>query len=535
MERKATIILLVAVIAFIGGGCKRERVNPFDPEFSPVQVREQTSDTSGIVTFVTGEETIQIKIVDHLTQEPLAGIKCCEIKSEHGVIYYIVDTTGQYYSALTVPPKESKGKDIISWTKGLIQVIRGAVTDEKQEIIEILHSDWANVITRRMVEEILNGFYYKKYEFTFDEFDEKVERALKECAIMFGVEAVAGVVLTIATGGAYGVISAVQDGLSIIHYGVETSCIILYAVELERLYRSLGYNDAEKFQWWQHAFLPEYCIIPMEPPKGSPPADTFSCIQGYVTSATTGEPLENVRICLTPLAKQTTTDYYGFYKLTGLTEGYYDLTASLLGYNTSIRESVYVGSHDTRRVDFALSPSIIGRAEYRIVLTWGEHPRDLDGHVWTPEIDGISYHICWYSMGDSADTPYVWQDVDDVTSYGPETITLVKVFPGYYKYAVYDYSGDGTITTSQARVELYHGRQLVKAWEVPAGYSEPHWWWYVFDLNAVTGEIIEKNLIQSEPPGPDGGKGLKSEIKRFFIKAIDYRRRHIIGSNNERG
>ena len=31
MERKATIILLVAVVAFIVGGCKRERVNPFDP------------------------------------------------------------------------------------------------------------------------------------------------------------------------------------------------------------------------------------------------------------------------------------------------------------------------------------------------------------------------------------------------------------------------------------------------------------------------------------------------------------------------
>lgn len=31
MERKVTIILLVAVVAFIVGGCKRERVNPFDP------------------------------------------------------------------------------------------------------------------------------------------------------------------------------------------------------------------------------------------------------------------------------------------------------------------------------------------------------------------------------------------------------------------------------------------------------------------------------------------------------------------------
>ena len=49
MERKATIILLVAVVAFIGGGCKRERINL--PPNAPVVSGPDSAQVNESVTF----------------------------------------------------------------------------------------------------------------------------------------------------------------------------------------------------------------------------------------------------------------------------------------------------------------------------------------------------------------------------------------------------------------------------------------------------------------------------------------------------
>ena len=92
----------------------------------------------------------------------------------------------------------------------------------------------------------------------------------------------------------------------------------------------------------------------------------------------------------------------------------------------------------------------------QFTLTWGEEPRDLDSHLFTPEIPGtydtIAYHVYYASPGNAQSAPFADLDVDDVTSYGPEHITIWDEFPGTYSYAVYHYSGTGTIVTSGAEV-----------------------------------------------------------------------------------
>lgn len=97
-----------------------------------------------------------------------------------------------------------------------------------------------------------------------------------------------------------------------------------------------------------------------------------------------------------------------------------------------------------------------------------------------------------------------WLDVDDTTSYGPETITIYNPSPGVYRYAVHDYTNRGfskseRLANSGAYVRVYKsGNAEVRTFHVP---SEPGTVWNVFDYNSETGEITAINTMdyQSNP------------------------------------
>lgn len=102
----------------------------------------------------------------------------------------------------------------------------------------------------------------------------------------------------------------------------------------------------------------------------------------------------------------------------------------------------------------------IGVEEYRIVLTWGVNPEDLDSHLWAP-------------LGG-----------------------------GDYYYAVHHYSGSGTIATSGAKVRIYHGNGLIQTINAPAGSPQDDWYWYVGGLNCGTGVWTLVNTYNVDPPLP---------------------------------
>jgi len=141
-----------------------------------------------------------------------------------------------------------------------------------------------------------------------------------------------------------------------------------------------------------------------------------------------------------------------------------------------------------------------GASDYKFILTWGQDPADLDSYLWTPDIEGSTYQVWYGSRGSETTAPYAWLDVDDVTSYGPEVMTIVDLYPGTYIYAVNEYSGLGTITTSGAQVQVYQGRDLIGTYSVPTTPSEDYWWWYVGTVDGATGEFTLINTIQSSPP-----------------------------------
>ena len=112
---------------------------------------------------------------------------------------------------------------------------------------------------------------------------------------------------------------------------------------------------------------------------------------------------------------------------------------------------------------YAISPVMINLDGMRIVLNWGAQPLDLDSHLVYP-----GSHVYFKAMtGTDA-----LLDVDDISSYGPETITIARKHAGVrYVYAVHDYSDRDNPTTalsqSGAIVFVYIGKTLIKTYYIP--------------------------------------------------------------------
>ncbi|WP_237391991.1 S-layer homology domain-containing protein [Paenibacillus dendrobii] len=146
--------------------------------------------------------------------------------------------------------------------------------------------------------------------------------------------------------------------------------------------------------------------------------------------------------------------------------------------------------------------------ELRIVLTWGEKPRDEDSHLLGPTPNQHSFHT-WYGGKQYyyGDKLYADLDHDDVDSYGPETTTIRKTVDGTYTFYVHNYSGnfDGTQTlrNSNAKVEVYSGNSAtpLKIYHIPVGYGD-ELYWNVFNM-VVNGSDIQfqdKNELTSVAP-----------------------------------
>ena len=144
----------------------------------------------------------------------------------------------------------------------------------------------------------------------------------------------------------------------------------------------------------------------------------------------------------------------------------------------------------------------------RIVLTWGATPRDLDSHLDIDLADGTSGHT-WYSDKNYTKNGDLMADLDldDTTSYGPETTTVYEMEQGVYTFYVHDYTNRNSnnstaLATSGAKVEVYLGNSVTAAYVfyVPdrAGTL-----WEVFSYNSMTGILTPKNNVtyHSSPSG----------------------------------
>lgn len=185
-----------------------------------------------------------------------------------------------------------------------------------------------------------------------------------------------------------------------------------------------------------------------------------------------------------------------------LAPGNYTIQFTASGYITASVNAAVVSGYDVT-ANATLSPETLGNAEgqLRIVLTWGATPRDLDSHLFGPTADGKDrFHVYFadkvYNYGN---VKYADLDVDDTTSYGPETVTLYQMNQtGTYSYYVHDYTNGGSsdskaLSNSGAKVAVYIGNTLYGTYNVPANAGGTVW--HVFDFDASTRRITMFNTM----------------------------------------
>lgn len=224
-----------------------------------------------------------------------------------------------------------------------------------------------------------------------------------------------------------------------------------------------------------------------------------SQIRGVVVNALDGSKIEDVTIhfrkgwnnktgkyiksILNKGQSKTTTNSSGTFSFP-TTLGCYTAELCKNGYITSYYNVVATVSSNTGKQKMILSP-ILSSNEYRIILTWGETPADLDSHLTYYKSSQKQFHIYYDNKKATLNGKTVAKlDIDDTNSYGPETITLsigsALLNNEEYNYTVHNYSNRSStssteLSTSNATVLLYKGNTLLKTYYIPANKDGTYW------------------------------------------------------------
>lgn len=218
-------------------------------------------------------------------------------------------------------------------------------------------------------------------------------------------------------------------------------------------------------------------------------------IRGRLLNAVSGAGVANVKLDIRQelynatgaVVTTVTTDSEGRYSL-NLPTGYYTATATREGYLPVVFNLYAIGGKVVDLGDRAMSPVLAATGDWRVVLTWGASPSDLDSHLTGPTANGNRFHVYFYNPSYQDTSTNVLLDRDDTSSYGPETTTIKSTTPGLLKYSVHDYSNRGysgsALSNSGAKVELYRGSsaQALATFYVPAGNGDL---WTVFTIDTT--------------------------------------------------
>lgn len=214
-------------------------------------------------------------------------------------------------------------------------------------------------------------------------------------------------------------------------------------------------------------------------------------LQVRVADAYTGAAI--VGATVTVGGQSATTDSNGQATLSNVTSGYAHVGVAATNYTSTSQTTGALSCTTSNSTSIALSPAsgtgALTSGEFRVVLTWGEQPGDLDSHLTGPSSDGTNRFHVYYS---SKTHDVASLDVDDTTSYGPETVTVsppsgsTTLRPGIYRYSVHHYSGSGTIGSSGASVRLSLANGTIYTYTPTAlsfsGYKDV---WTVFELTVT--------------------------------------------------
>jgi hypothetical protein len=251
--------------------------------------------------------------------------------------------------------------------------------------------------------------------------------------------------------------------------------------------------------------LPTVNLVPAGASNGT--------LSGTVRDATTNTVISGASVELreggfnvtgSPITTATTTAA-GAYSFPALAAGTYTVRAVKSGFSDGAVTATVSQAAQDAPVLF-LSP-VGTNVAWRVVLSWGASPTDLDSHLTGP-VPGSDtrFHVYFSSKGSVTASPFARLDVDVTTGFGPETITMSQQFPGVYRYYVYQWSSGGSIPQSGARVDVYQGNTLVRQFFPPQGSGR---YWSVFEINGTT--LTSINTLGTTAPAMRVGPYLQTD------------------------
>lgn len=217
-------------------------------------------------------------------------------------------------------------------------------------------------------------------------------------------------------------------------------------------------------------------------------------VKGYVQDATTGRGIKSVmkvrqrgKKTGTPVM-ELTSNADGSYTYGGK-QGSYTIEVGAKGYITEYFDVEILRGQVKTGKNVVLSPEV-KEGEIRIVLTWGSKPADLDSYAIGKTSGGQNFNINFTNpkinnVGNL--------DVDDISSFGPETITITDV-GAEFTYSVVDFRAEGTMANSSAKVKVYlPGNASAVEFNIPSGEGLL---WNVFKYE--NGEVKKINQLTSD-------------------------------------
>lgn len=197
------------------------------------------------------------------------------------------------------------------------------------------------------------------------------------------------------------------------------------------------------------------------------------------------------------------TDANGNFIIGNLPVGYYTVEASKDKFITGYSNIALLSNNPVIDYYFSINPEMPNDGNVRVVLTWGANPSDLDSHLIGRKPNGNYFDVYYASkVYNYNNTAMANLDVDDTSSYGPETETITSDINGTYVYGVHDYTnGSSTNSTSlsysNCKVTVYMGSHVVAIYNVPTGKVGT--FWEVFRINEDR-SIVPINQIYNYNP-----------------------------------
>lgn len=240
-------------------------------------------------------------------------------------------------------------------------------------------------------------------------------------------------------------------------------------------------------------------------------------INGIINDAQTGQPISGAVVRFFSGASNDTSGYRFSDAITtgaGAWTGSYTIGAYVCAVYASNHVPLVTNVPVTDTTTTQLTTTItqpVPAGQMRIVLNWGALPSDLDSHL-TGDSTSISgrprYHVYYANdlILDASGDTIAFLDHDDVTSFGPETITIFRFFPGTLRYKIHDYTNRNSTgshimsDTSRATVRVYTSAGLLREDRILTGVAGNQW--YAYDINGTTRQVTFVNTIRDGVSNP---------------------------------